>query len=100
MNFPIILNVTDSVDYIRTLGFDVFDDVINHDYDSIKHPLTRLTSAINLNKELFENGSKVKSLWIKNYDRFYKNYELAKSMYNTNLKTVSNRLKEILKVNH
>jgi len=98
MNFPIMLNVVGSVHYLRTLGFDVFDDVINHDYDNIKNPLIRLTSAITLNKELFEDADKVKKLWIKNQQRFYNNYVLAKSMYSTNLKIVSNRLEKILKV--
>jgi hypothetical protein len=98
MNFPIMLNVAGSVHHLRTLGFDVFDDVVNHDYDDITNPMIRLTSAINFNKTLFEDTEKVKTLWVKCQQRFYNNYELAKSMYKTNTTNVASELKKILKL--
>jgi len=88
-NFPIIIGVEGTVDYLRNLGFDVFDDVVNHSYDTIKNPLQRLLSAIFDNKHLYKNNIKVK--WKDNEQRFNENINFAKknmyNVYNTRIKT-------------
>lgn len=92
-NFPIILNSKGSVNFLRTIGFDMFDDVINHDYDNIDNPFERMYYAINDNKEILMDSAKIKKLWIKNIDRFKQNVNCLKTtMYDF----YSNRFKQEL----
>jgi hypothetical protein len=49
-SFPIVLGGYGIVKFLRNLGFDMFDDVIDHSYDCIQDPLDRLCAAINLNQ--------------------------------------------------
>ena len=42
-------------------GFDVFDDIINHDYQYLDNPSERILSALELNKDLIINGNIKKS---------------------------------------
>lgn len=81
-NFPIILNSKGSVEFLRTIGFDMFDDIINHDYDTISDPFERLYCAIHDNKEILFNSEILKLLWKKNINRFLKNVNcLQNTMY-------------------
>ncbi len=82
-NFPILLCGQGAVSFLRNAGLDVFDDVIDHSYDDIADPLDRLYFAIERNKEILNNTSLAKELWIKNKHRFLKNVEFAKTgLYN------------------
>ncbi len=78
-NFPILLSGQGAVEFLRTVGLDMFDDVIDHSYDQIADPIQRLYFAIERNKEILNNASLAKSLWLKNQDRFLKNVEFARS---------------------
>jgi hypothetical protein len=81
--FPILLCSQGSVDFLRTMGMDMFDDIIDHRYDRIKDPGDRLYRAITDNKELLSNNSLVKDLWKKNQQRFLNNVDFAKhKLYN------------------
>lgn len=82
-NFPIILCVKDTVQHLRDLGFDMFDDVVDHSYDSITNPFLRMTTAIDLNRELLLNGELAKSKWRECRDRFYNNCQAANRLYET-----------------
>ena len=44
--FPIWFAVKGFVQYQRELGFDVFDDIIDHSYDNLEHPTDRITLII------------------------------------------------------
>lgn len=44
--FPIYFAVRGFVQYQRELGFDVFDDIIDHSYDNLKHPTDRIMLII------------------------------------------------------
>lgn len=85
-NFPIILAGCGSVQHLRDIGFDLFDDIINHHYDLIKNPIDRITQAVDLNRLLLSDGDLVKQLWLENQDRFIKNITIANSItdYYTN----------------
>ena len=62
---------------------DVFDDIVNHRYDSIEDPSNRLYTAITDNIELLTNNTKVKELWSHNKSRFINNIDFAKTiLYN------------------
>jgi hypothetical protein len=78
-NFPVVLGGAGLVDFLRNLGFDMFDDVVDHSYDHIIDPLDRLCAAIDLNKNLLTNNHLIKTLWLKNQQRFLNNIEFIKT---------------------
>lgn len=79
-NFPIILGGIGIVDHLRTIGFDMFDDVINHSYDQIANPFDRITAAIDNNHHLLVDAELAKTLWKKNQLRFVKNVKIVKQI--------------------
>lgn len=92
-NFPIILNSKGSVNFLRNMGFDMFDDIVNHNYDNIDDPFDRLYHAIYDNKDLLLDSKKIKKLWCENIKRFEKNVNfLQNNMYDF----YSNRFKKEL----
>ena len=50
---PVIIGPKGEVDYLRCIGFDMFDDIIDHSYDS-EPDSTRVFGAINALKETIE----------------------------------------------
>lgn len=82
-NFPIILSSQGAVSFLRNAGMDMFDDIVNHNYDSLENPSDRLYRAVSDNIELLTNNKKTKELWSENYNRFIKNVDFAKTiLYN------------------
>ena len=78
-NFPIILGGVGIVQLLRDIGFDVFDDVIDHSYDLITNPFNRIINAIECNKQLLLDADYAKEQWIKNKHRFESNVERART---------------------
>jgi hypothetical protein len=78
--FPIMISGQGSVAFLREMGFDVFDDIVNHNYDTIDNPIDRLYSAINDNLELLSNNDRTKKLWSSCEDRFLNNINIAKTL--------------------
>jgi hypothetical protein len=82
-NFPIILSNAGTVEYLRVNGFDMFDDIINHDYDLVQDPFQRLWQAITTNQTILQNKDLAWHLWHDNKDRLSNNFLFAKhDMYN------------------
>ena len=82
-NFPIILCSKGTVAFLRSMGMDMFDDIIDHSYDSIDNPIDRLYTAITANKKLLTNNQRTKQLWQDNQHRFVNNVAFAKNtLYN------------------
>lgn len=77
-NFPIVLCGCGSVALLREIGFDMFDDIIDHSYDSITDPVEKIFSALTSNRELLNNANYAKDLWLKNKQRFISNVAIAK----------------------
>ena len=77
-NFPIFIAVPGTVSYLRNIGFDVFDDIVDHSYDKIQDPVLRLVTAINANIKLFDKDYVI-PVWELNKDRFNSNILYAKS---------------------
>lgn len=77
-SFPILLCSTGSVEFLRSMGLDMFDDIIDHGYDMISDPAERLEYAILNNRELLTNNQRTKALWIKNKARFEKNIDFCR----------------------
>lgn len=78
-NFPILICSPGSVQFLRDLGFDMFDDIIDHSYDSISNPIDRLYTALYNNKEILTNNELVKDIWKANKHRFLSNVNIAKT---------------------
>ena len=78
-NFPILLCGQGSVKFLRDMGLDMFDDIVNHSYDSIENPIDRLYKAITDNLELLTNSEKTKQIWKDNQHRFLANINFAKN---------------------
>lgn len=78
-NFPIWISSKGTVDFLRSMGLDVFDDIVDHSYDEIHDPVLRLNSALELNFRLLMDNTLIKKLWIKNKDRFIKNHNFLKN---------------------
>lgn len=75
--FPILLCSQGSVSFLRNMGMDMFDDIIDHSYDSISDPAERLNAAITRNVAILTNP-KIKEIWKNNKPRFVKNVDFAK----------------------
>ena len=71
--FPIWISPMGTVKYLRQLGLDVFDDIVNHEYDNEEHPIKRLKMAIDNNYKLLTDKERVKVLWSSNVERFNNN---------------------------
>lgn len=81
-NFPILLSGVGAISHLREVGFDMFDDIVDHSYDSIDNPFDRIIAAVDLNKRLLTDTEYTKQVWQSNQQRFEKNIEFAKtSMY-------------------
>jgi hypothetical protein len=90
-NFPILMCSKGSVQFLRELGLDMFDDIVDHSYDQEVDPIKRIKLALELNKKLLTDELYVKDHWINCQHRFEKNVSFLKNdMY----KFFENRAKE------
>ena len=48
-NYPIMISSPGVVKFLREMGIDMFDDIIDHSYDDIEDPCDRIVQAINKN---------------------------------------------------
>jgi hypothetical protein len=100
VSFPILIASQGAISAIRDLGFDVFDDIINHGYDDEINPFYRIKKAIDWNYKLLTDGDRVKKLWKENQHRFQANidhhrnnlFNLEYSKLTTNLDQIREEL--------
>ena len=78
-NFPIILSSCGTVQFLRSIGFDMFDDIVDHSYDLVKDPAKRVVTAIDNNYILMHNRDLAKQKWQECLPRFEKNWEFVSS---------------------
>lgn len=83
-NFPLIFSNSGYVKYLREIGFDCFDDFINHSYDSETDPVLRMVKMIEDNKVLFTDKERTIKFWQNNNYRFENNISCIQNTY-TNL---------------
>jgi hypothetical protein len=79
--FPIFISGQASVAHQRELGFDVFDDVVDHSYDLIADPMDRVISAIDQNIKLLTDRQYAIEKWHQCRARFMANAAVAKGIY-------------------
>ena len=94
--FPIWISSQGTVNFLRSVGLDVFDDIVDHTYDTIENPIDRLYRAVTDNLELLINVERTKSLWIQNHNRFLQNVEFFRKdlwqFYNTRFNHIIDRI--------
>ena len=96
-SFPILISSPGVVAFLRTMGMDVFDDVVDHNYDSIEDPVDRIYQAVYSNIELLTNNAKTKELWKQHEHRFIKNIDFAKhSLYNFYTQRTKGKFHELI----
>jgi len=78
-NFPIMIGPVGAVELHRCLGFDMFDDVVDHSYDVIHNPIERLHAAITKNDRLLRDRAWAINQWKLCSDRFLSNHQHAVS---------------------
>jgi hypothetical protein len=77
-NFPIVLGGVGIVAHLREIGFDMFDDVVDHSYDSIENPFDRIIVAVENNHRLLVDADYAKQSWKQHQQRFKNNLVVAK----------------------
>jgi hypothetical protein len=76
---PIWVGGWRQADYMKSLGFDVFDDVIDHSYQDMPDPFDRCYYAVERNIELLKNFDRVSQFIAKNQDRLQHNIKLIEN---------------------
>ena len=71
-NFPIMISSPGVVDFLRNMGLDMFDDLINHSYDTVDDPAKRINTAIDSNLDILTSTT-ILEHWKKNKYRIDKN---------------------------
>jgi hypothetical protein len=95
-NFPILLSGRGAVSHLRDIGFDMFDDVVNHKYDNIANPFDRIFAAIDGNRHLLTDSDYVKQTWLKCKHRFENNIKIYATMFDWYENRVRQQLTKIL----
>lgn len=78
-NIPIWVGGYRHPSFFRELGFDVFDDIVDHSYETLNDPHDRLEQAILRNKNLLQNKDLLAKYFDENRHRFEANRELIRS---------------------
>lgn len=78
-SLPIWMAVPGTVDHVRSQGFDVFDDIIDHSYDEISDPDLRLNAVTDQIKEIDQKYSVIQLARLREdlFLRLQYNYDLA-----------------------
>ena len=96
---PVFWAVPGTVKLLRDIGFDVYDDIIDHSYDSVVDPNERLDTVVAVLKNFIEQhtlndmNNLRKQLW----PRINKNVELLVKLSNEHHIKMSNKLLELSK---
>ena len=65
-------------DYMRSLGFDIFDDVVDHSYQAFSDPLDRCYQAVRLNLHLLKDHRRVQDIVAQSQARLQYNLDLLR----------------------
>jgi len=94
---PIFWAVPGTVQLLRDMGFDVYDDIIDHSYDTIQDPNVRLNTVVGTLKDFIDNhtlndmNNLRKQLW----SRINKNVDLLVELNMQHPQKMRNYLMEL-----
>jgi len=77
--FPIWVGGWRLADYAKSIGFDVFDDIIDHSYQALADPWDRCYYAVMNNLDLLTDFDRTKLLIEQNQDRLKRNVEILET---------------------
>jgi hypothetical protein len=97
-NFPIIISGCGTVAHLRELGLDVFDDIVDHTYDTIANPFDRIVAAIESNRRLLTDPDYAKQSWQQCQSRFEKNISVMRTIYSWYETRMRRKLAETLEL--
>ena len=81
--YPIFVAPQGHVSYLKnTYGFDIFDDIIDHSYDSESDSLTRMLMIHNEIKKIFKNEKFYKKKYKELKNRLINNHKLVRDIVN------------------
>mgnify|MGYP000412447847 FL=1 len=63
-------------------GFDLFEDVVNHDYDNETNFKKRFSLVCDEINRIYNNRDEIKKFIINNKERFLKNNEIVSNIIN------------------
>ena len=95
---PLFLTVDGHVQYLKDNGFDLFEDFINHSYDSITDPLLKTTAVFGELYRLCNEYTidEIRAYCEKNKERFLYNVNNCDIVYTKELDTALNKIKILL----
>lgn len=76
LTFPIFVGGVGNADYLKKVGLDVFDDIIDHSYQFLPTLAERCYYALKNNIKILTDLNLAKQLRTKNLDRLLKNRDL------------------------
>jgi hypothetical protein len=76
---PIWVGGWRQADYLRSLGFDVFDDIIDHSYQNLPDVWDRCYQAVAKNIDLLKDRDRVLTFISNNHQRLQANLDLLKN---------------------
>jgi hypothetical protein len=65
-------------DYMRSLGFDVFDDIVDHSYQDLQDPWERAYQAVSRNLRLLKDADRTRGMIMALMPRFRHNLDLLR----------------------
>jgi hypothetical protein len=95
-NFPIWIGGRGTVTWLREHGCDVFDDVVDHSYDSVQDPVVRMQMCIDKNSKLLKDIKHTQDLWRRHQHRFQQNVNWYKKTYDDLLSKGRKTLESLL----
>lgn len=78
---PIWFGAGKYAEAFKQLGFDVFEDLIDHAYQHLLDPHEAMSAALDLNESVLRNKAQLLEFWVENRHRFIKNWELIRSCH-------------------
>lgn len=80
---PVFLSSAFHVKNLKEIyGFDLFEDVVNHDYDNETNFKKRFSLVCDEIERIYNNKDEIKKFIINNEDRFLKNNEIVSNIIN------------------
>lgn len=96
--FPIFFASAGHVKFLEEIyGFDMFKDVINHDYDNETNHKKRFQMLFNEIKKIHDKKDLIPSLYVERKERFLNNQKLAKDIYEKRKKVDIRKVNNIIK---
>jgi hypothetical protein len=80
MNLPLFSGNRGMVHGMRLMGFDVFDDIIDHSYDVVEDPIQRMFALVQSNLRLLQDRDVARACWVKALPRLLANVGVARDM--------------------